>query len=158
MKTKPFYILLALGLMTLLVSVSLVTAQPVRNSVLGDVTVIDEKGHSIIHVEFNLPVRILRHDPLPSSDQVRVHIEPIVVYPDYQKALNGRESVVPEAGNSAKAIDVVYEGSDDGGRYLSLYLSEAAAFEVESGKDYRSIDILVWPLEMPEKEVSKDEH
>jgi len=132
-----------------LLVIAMVQAQPAKNTILDDLKIVDEGDHSIARIGFTFPVRYLRHYPLGSGAELHIQVKPIAINPDDLEDLFRRESIPPVAGNSAKLLDVVYEGSDTGGRYLSLYFAEPVDFEVEQGDDYRSMEILVCPIESP---------
>lgn len=130
-----------------LLVIAIVQAQPAKKTILEDLNIVNEGDHSLVHVGFSFPLQYIRHYPLGSGAELHIEIRPIDISPEDEKDLSKREAISADEGNPAGLFDVVYGGSDVGGRYLSLYFEEPVAFEVEQGKDFRSMDILVCPIE-----------
>jgi tetratricopeptide (TPR) repeat protein len=124
-------------------------AQPSRKSILSGMEIVRKTDHSLISIDFSLPVRYVRHYPIKKGDQVRIQLQLIRVSSSNIADVFQRESLPPKADNSAKVVDVVYEGSDAGGRYLSVYFEKPVTFKVEQGNDYRSLKILVYHAQTP---------
>lgn len=124
-------------------------AQPSRKSILSGMEIVRKTDHSLISINFSLPVRYVRHYPIKKGDEVRIQLQLIRVNSSNIEDVFQRESLPPKADNSAKAVDVVYEGSDVGGRYLSVYFEKPVTFKVEQGNDYRSLKILVYHAQTP---------
>lgn len=149
MKNIVLLKILISGLAVLLLLAMVSLAQPSRNTILNDLNVVDNIDHSIIHIGFTFPVHYVRHYPINRGDEVHIQLELIPVNPSDLEELTKRESILPEENNSAKLVDVVYEGSDIGGRYLTIYFENPVTFEVGQGNDYRSLKVIVYPGETP---------
>lgn len=129
--------------LSVLLTCSVATAQPARDTILDDLKITNVKDRTSVQVGFTFPVRYLRHYPLHEGKEVRIQISPINISPGDVSDLFQRESIPPGTNNPAKLIDVVYEGSESEGRYLTLTFSETMVFEVSQGADYRSIQLFI---------------
>ena len=117
-------------------------AQPPRDKILSGVEVAEDTGCAIIKVEFNFPVRYVRHFPYESGDELRIQVEPIVVSSVDEEGLTKRESFRPP-NNFAKLIEVIYEGDIIGGPYLTLLFRSPVDYTVQQGADFRSLIVAV---------------
>lgn len=125
-------------------------AQPVRDRLLGDVSITRGTDYAAIKINLTFPVRYVRHFPLTEGDEVRVQVEPIAINPQDRDALLKRESVTARPGNPALADEIVYEGDVAGGPYLTVFFNRTVTFQVKQGDDYRSILILI---SLPERDI-----
>lgn len=127
-------------------------AQPVRDRVLRSVEFFTVGEVAVARIRFNFPVRYLRHAPLLSGDQLIIQFRTIAVSPGDLDALFKRESIRPRQDNPAQVLEVIYEGSLEGGPVLTVRFQTERAYRVTQGEDYRSLDIAVLPEEADQGE------
>jgi len=85
-----------------------------------------------IDIRFNCKTQYIRHDPSTNADRIRIFLEPTSI-------CNGVSPLVAEARNrmrpfnsdSAKLVEMVYDGGGVGGPALILSFSEAVSFDIE---------------------------
>ncbi len=117
-------------------------AQPSRDKILSGVEVDEDTGCAIIKVEFNFPVRYVKHFPYESGEELRIQLEHIVISPLDEEGLSRRESFSPP-NDFAKLIEVVYEGDIIGGPFLTLLFRYPVDYKVQQGSDFRSLIVAV---------------
>ena len=118
-------------------------AQPSRDRILGDL-LIDEQSEQVeVQIEFNFPVRYIRHFPETEGAELRIQLKPIAVGQADRDAIFKREAISADQYNAADITEVVYEGDNIGSLLLTVYFSKARTFSVEQGNDYRSIQLVV---------------
>lgn len=96
-----------------------------------------------INVSFNFPVRYLNHFPAKQGRELRIKLLPIAIATVDRDALLHRESYTPEMPNLAGITEVLYEGDTFTGFYLTLYFLGKAQWQVEQGRDYRSLQVRI---------------
>jgi len=122
-------------------------AQPVRDRVLQSVDFSTSGEVAVAHIRLNFPVRYLRHAPQGGGDQLRIQLKTIAIGPGDLAALFKRESIRPPQDNPAQVLEVIYEGTEQGGPFLNVLFQTDQSFRVTQGADYRSVDITVLPEE-----------
>jgi hypothetical protein len=71
---------------------------------------------------------------------------PFDVRSDDRDALRQRESLVPPDDDPPELMEVIYEGDVDGGPFLTLLFDHEVHYEVEQGRDSRSIVVHLLPV------------
>jgi len=118
-------------------------AQTVRDRILGNVHIVPQEECAVIDVEFNHPVRYVKHFSLNSADQERTRLLPLLVSPMQSEALFKRESVRLQSDNPAALVEVMYEGNLEGGPFLTFVFKEPVAFQVKGAADHRKLTVAV---------------
>lgn len=136
-------ILYVLLIIAALLHFPVTVAQPVRDRILDDVTVQEKENTDSVHIGLTITARYISHFPYQSGDELRIRIRPFDVRTDDRDALFKRESLVPFNDDPPYLREVVYEGDIEGGMYLTLFFSQVVTYEVEQGRDSRSIVVHV---------------
>jgi hypothetical protein len=116
-------------------------AQPVRGRMLRSLEVRQAEGGPELTIEFNFPIRYLRHAPPEEGASLVVSFSPIAVSSVDALAARRRESRVlpPESGFPLE--EVVYEGDSPESPQLELRFTRRVRFSVRQGADFRSLII-----------------
>ena len=114
-------------------------SQPVRDKILDELDVTETEAGLMVRISLTTRVRYVRHYPYDNGVELRIKITPFGVSSDDKDALFRRESMVPFGDAPLSPKEVVYEGDIEGGPYLTLLFKQNVAFEVEQGRDSRSI-------------------
>lgn len=114
-------------------------SQPVRDRILDDLDVTETGAGLKVRISLTTRVRYVRHYPYDSGVELRIRITPFDISSDNREAMLRRESLVPFGDSPLSPIEVVYDGDMEGGPYLTLLFKQAVDFEVEQGRDSRSI-------------------
>lgn len=139
---RPFS--LAILCLSVMSTAWLLHAQPASGRIISDVSISAIADGSELHIAFTFPVRYLSHFPRDYGDTVQISLQPVAVSAVDQDFLPQRESFnLPETG-SVPLLDVTYEGDLPGGPYLTLRFTEAVAFSVRQGSDFRSLTVNVF--------------
>jgi tetratricopeptide (TPR) repeat protein len=109
----------------------------------SDVTITEQENCAVIRVAFSFVVRLVRHFPQASGDDLRIQFVPFGVSAADREGLFTRRSVRPRRSDIASLAEVVYEGNVAGGPFLTLFFTRPRMFRVEEGKDFRSLIIVV---------------
>ena len=118
-------------------------SQPVRDRILDDLDVVETGAGLRVRISLTTRVRYVRHYPYDSGAELSIKITPFSISSDDKDALFRRESMVPFGDAPLSPREVVYEGDIEGGPYLTLFFKQNVAFEVEQGRDSRSIVVHV---------------
>jgi hypothetical protein len=118
-------------------------AQPVADRVLDDLEMAENEDAVTITVNLTIPVRYVRHFPYDTGDELRINVMPFDARTEDREALFERESLAPFRDELPFLEEVVYEGDIEGGRYLTLFFNEVVAYEVEQGRNSRSMVVHV---------------
>jgi len=118
-------------------------SQPVRDRILDDLDVMETGTGLRVRISLTTRVRYVRHYPYDSGAELSIKITPFSISSDDKDALFRRESMVPFGDAPLSPREVVYEGDIEGGPYLTLFFKQNVAFEVEQGRDSRSIVVHV---------------
>ena len=143
MKNTLLIIRLLLPFLVVLSLSTALMAQPSRDRVLGDLSFNELEGQTEVRIEFNFPVRYIRHFPVTSGQDLRIQLVPMAIGNTERDALFKREAVTAERHNTADISEVVYEGDSANGLQLTVYFAKERTFSVEQGNDYRSILLVV---------------
>jgi tetratricopeptide (TPR) repeat protein len=109
----------------------------------SDVTITERENCAVIRVAFTFVVRLVRHFPQASGDNLRIQFAPVGPRAVDREALFTRRSVRPPRSEIASLAEVVYEGNVVGGPFLTLSFTRPRMFRVEEGRDFRSLIIVV---------------
>ena len=151
-------ILALAGLVVLLAAAlwgSTLYSQPVRDRILDDIDVEHARDGTVIRIGMTIPVRYIRHYPYESGNELRIKVLPFDVRTSDRDALHKRESLVPFNDDPPELREVVYEGDVDGGPFLTLFFDHEVHYEVEQGRDSRSIVVHLLPV-TPQEEPATD--
>ncbi len=118
-------------------------AQPSRDRILGDLQISEQDEQTEVLIDFNFPVRYIRHFPATEGDELRIQLKPIEIGSAEREGLFKREAIAADKDNTADLTEVVYEGDSISGLMLTVYFSTERTFSVEQGNDYRSIKLVV---------------
>ena len=154
-------ILALAGLVVLLAAAlwgSTLYSQPVRDRVLDTIDVQHTGDGTVIRIGLTIPVRYIRHYPYESGNELRVKVLPFDVRSDDRDALHRRESLVPPDEDPPELMEVIYEGDIDGGPFLTLLFDHEVHYEVEQGRDSRSVVVHLLPVTPQEKPATDTEH
>jgi hypothetical protein len=130
-------------------------SQPVRDRVLDTIDVQHTGDGTMIRVTMTVPVRYIRHYPYESGNELRIKVLPFDVRSNDRDALRQRESLVPPDDDPPELMEVIYEGDMDGGPFLTLLFDHEVHYEVEQGRDSRSIVVHLLPV-TPREEPATD--
>jgi len=130
-------------------------SQPVRDRVLDEIDVQHTVDGTVIRVTMTIPVRYIRHYPYESGNELRIKVLPFDVRSNDRDALHKRESLVPPDDDPPELMEVIYEGDVDGGPFLTLLFDHEVHYEVEQGRDSRSIVVRLLPV-TPQEETATD--
>lgn len=151
-------ILALAGLVVLLAAAlwgSTLYSQPVRDRILDDIEVQHARDGTVIRIGMTITVRYIRHYPYESGNELRIKVLPFDVRTSDREALHKRESLVPFNDDPPELREVVYEGDVDGGPFLTLLFDHEVHYEVEQGRDSRSIVVHLLPV-APREEAATD--
>ena len=122
-----------------------VEAQPVAGRILDGVNISEQSGKVEVSVNFNFPVRYIRHFPDAAGQELRIQLQPISVNADDLEVLSKRESFTLEKNNPANISEIIYEGDISSGLSLTFFFHGKANFSVRQGANYRSLQVTVIP-------------
>lgn len=139
MKTRLFF-----GSLLFFIFMALtLQAQPPRNQVLDEIEILETPETVELFVRFNFPVRYLSHFPSQSGTELHLRLQPMDVADVDRPFLLSRESISPPRPNLAGIINMIYEGDHADGPLLVLRFLAEAQWQVEQGRDFRSIKIVI---------------
>ena len=142
--TNPLLIIrLLLPVLVVLSLSTALMAQPSRDRVLGDLSFNELEEQTEVRIEFNFPVRYIRHFPVTSGQDLRIQLVPMAIGNTERDALFKREAITAKRHNAADISEVIYEGDSANGLQLTVYFVKEKTFSVEQGNDYRSMMLIV---------------
>lgn len=96
---------------------------------------IDESGTdslASIEIRFNCKAQYLRHNPRGKGDRVRIFLEPTSICNGVSPVVaQSRSRLRPFNADTARLIELEYDGDNAGGPVLTLSFSEPVAFDVD---------------------------
>lgn len=122
-----------------------VSAEPVVDRALSQLSAAPGKACSVVTVGFNLRIRYAGHFPQTSGEELRITVQPI---DNTQMALLKslrREALRPPLLPQAAVKMVDLETDQPGGPILRLQFDRPVRFEVAQGADFQSIAIAIAP-------------
>lgn len=128
---RPVYRWLAGALLTLAASVTSAGPGFVESSRVFDSSSGDESATNI-EVRFNCKAEYLRHEPQGSGDYLRIYLDPTGVCNGVSPVVaQSRSRFRPANSDSARLVDMEYDGDSPAGPTLTFNFSQAVAFDVE---------------------------
>lgn len=94
-----------------------------------------------LDLEFEFPIRYLRHEPRTPGRILRVQVEPLPIASDALLPDTLRQSLPIPRGEPIPLLEIVYEGSLRDQPYVEFEFSDLLVFEVKEGEDSRSLRI-----------------
>jgi hypothetical protein len=119
------------------------SAEAGRDRVLSDVSIRRAEQYVVVRVNFNFPIRYLRHYPLDYGKELNIQVEPIIAGREGLSGLSQRESLSAPDNNLAGLVLVEYEGSDLIKPTIKIVLDKARNYSVKQGDDFRSMEIVL---------------
>lgn len=92
-----------------------------------------------LELEFEFPIRYLRHAPRTPGRTLRVQVEPLPIASDTLLRGSLRQSLPIPRGEPIPLLEIVYEGSLREQPYVEFEFSESLVFDVKEGEDSRSL-------------------
>lgn len=135
-------VLFASCLFLILMALSL-QAQPPKNQVLDKIEIFETPETVELLVGFNFPVRYLSHFPLKTGTELLLRLQPMNLGEVDRQSLTNREAISPPQPNLAGITNVIYEGDHEEGPVLVLRFLAEARWQIEQGRDFRSIKIVI---------------
>ncbi|MEE9543860.1 MAG: hypothetical protein V3V95_08775 [Thermodesulfobacteriota bacterium] len=119
--------------------------------VVYDTNIEERAGCAIIRVAFNFPVRYRRHFPIEPHDELRIQFEPLAIGSSDRERENPfeREQVWFSQDDRIPIEEIILETNVAGGPLLTITFQRSVSFDVEQGKDFRSVVII--PFQDTEK-------
>ena len=128
----------------------LVVAAPVTSAGSGFIAssrVSGDVSGAGIEVAFNCKAEYLRHEPQGSGDRVRIYLEPTGICNGVSPLVaNSSARLRPTNADSARLVDLEYEGDSAGGPVLTLNFSEPVAYSIDMSAVAFALVVHVTPL------------
>lgn len=118
-------------------------AQPVRNRILRSLTVQERSDGHLVQVNFDNPIRYLRHSPRSRGRELEVQLQHLALSPAELVPATLRESLRPPPDSGAPLESVEYDGTAPGEPVLDIRFTKSVEFEVHQGEDLRSLSIVI---------------
>jgi len=122
------------------------SGQPARDKIIDNAVIHVDAGHIIINVRLTFPFRYLSHFPQETGSELRIRIVPVRVPSSDLGAVFKNEGLVPPDAEIAAVDQVLYEGDNPGGPYLTIRFTRPVRYQVIQGSDYRSMNIIIQEL------------
>ncbi len=94
-----------------------------------------------LDLEFEFPIRYLRHTPLTPGRTLRIQVDPLDLGDDEMPRGPIRENLPVPRGEPIPVIEIVYDVSIPGEPFVEIQFERAFAFDVDQGKDFRHLVI-----------------
>ena len=135
----------SITLLTIIVFIGLSSLQVLQTpeSILDDVTVSEEGSMVILHIKTNIPLRYENHFPEGPSKFIQIKVRAISFSGGEGSDFIGDESILPGFVNQVPIIDVAYEGSVEGGPFISLRFKEPVSYQVKEEPELTGIQVLI---------------
>jgi len=111
--------------------------------ILDDVTVEEEGSMVILNVKTNIPLRYENHFPEGPSKFVQIKVRAISFSGGDGVDFMGNESILPGFIEQVPVLDVAYEGSVQGGPFVSLRFKEAVNYQIKEDPELNGIKIFI---------------
>lgn len=100
------------------------------------------EGASLV-VRLGVPARYVRHGPAHRGTSIQIELDPVTTGPGDTLAGLERESLQPRGGVESPIQEVIYEGDESERPLVEVRFSRLVEFDVEGGRDLRSIVIRI---------------
>jgi hypothetical protein len=121
-------------------------AQAVGSRVFDGLGVHEAPGHVEVRIRFSVPILYRRHTPLHEGESLHVQLAPLRVSPSQGGSPLLRESLQVPRDLPAPVDSVRFDASLGAEPVIEIRFRYAVRFEVEQGKDLRSLVIRI-PVE-----------
>ena len=122
------------------------SGQPARDRIIESALINVDDGHVLLEVRLTFPFRYLSHFPQETGSELRIRIVPVRVPSSDVGAVFKNEGLVPPDADIAAVDQVLYEGDNPDGPYVTIRFTRPVRYQVIPGSDYRSINIIVQEL------------
>ncbi|HEB90967.1 MAG TPA: tetratricopeptide repeat protein, partial [Deltaproteobacteria bacterium] len=102
-------------------------------------------GGWTLDLEFQFPIRYLRHTPLTPGRTLRIQVDPLDLGDDEMPQGPIRENLPIPRGEPIPLVEIVCDVSVPGEPFVEMQFERTFAFDVEQGKDFRHLVIRVTP-------------
>lgn len=103
----------------------------------------DEDGWTV-DVNFEVPVRYLRHTPQTSGRSVRIQVDPVNLGSTPETPVPQENLPLPP-GERGPVRQIRYDASLAEAQFVEIFFDEPVRFEVDQGSDFRSLRIRIRP-------------
>jgi hypothetical protein len=122
------------------------SGQPARDRIIESALINVDDGHVLLEVRLTYPFRYLSHFPQETGSELRIRIVPVRVPSSDVGAVFRNEGLVPPDADIAAVDQVLYEGDNPDGPYLTIRFTRPVRYQVIPGSDYRSMNIVIQEL------------
>jgi hypothetical protein len=122
------------------------SGQPARDKIIDSALINVDAGHVLLDVRLTFPFRYLSHFPQETGSELRIRIVPVRVPSSDLDAVFQNEGLVPPDAEIAAIDQVLYEGDNPDGPYLTIRFNRPVRYQVIPGSDYRSVNIIIQEL------------
>jgi len=117
-------------------------------AILSDIKLESGDQQTVITIQFNTPVRYVRHNPGDFGKEVRIQVRPVSASLENSLELRTRETLVPPDKNEAGITQVEYDGRIGVSPIVTVLFNRARLYEIQQGGDFRSLQVIL-PLDEP---------
>jgi len=122
------------------------SGQPARDRIIESALINVDDGYVLLEVRLTYPFRYLSHFPQETGSELRIRIVPVRVPSSDVGAVFRNEGLVPPDADIAAVDQVLYEGDNPDGPYLTIRFTRPVRYQVIPGSDYRSMNIVIQEL------------
>ena len=97
-------------------------------------------------MRLTFPFRYLSHFPPESGTELRIRIHPVNVPGSDLGGIFLREGMVPQDADVAAIDEVIYEGDNTSGPWITVRFNQTVRYQVIPGSDYRSVTVVILEL------------
>ena len=122
------------------------SGEPARDRIIESALINVDDGRVLLQVKLTFPFRYLSHVPQETGRELRIRIVPVRVPSSDVGAVFRNEGLVPPDADIAAVDQVLYEGDNPDGPYVTIRFTQPVRYQVIPGSDYRSINIIIQEL------------
>lgn len=122
------------------------SGQPARDRIIESALINVDHGRVLLEVRLTFPFRYLSHFPQETGRELRIRIVPVRVPSSDVGAVFRNEGLVPPDADIAAIDQVLYEGDNPDGPYLTIRFTRPVRYQVIPGSDYRSVNVIIQEL------------
>jgi hypothetical protein len=122
------------------------SGEPARDRIIESALINVDDGRVLLQVKLTFPFRYLSHFPQETGRELRIRIVPVRVPSSDVGAVFRNEGLVPPEADIAAVDQVLYEGDNPDGPYVTIRFTQPVRYQVIPGSDYRSINIIIQEL------------